>query len=616
MTMKDRRDSKASLWNSIKVGLVSLLVMVIFAYGFQITKVNLEELSSAQRQDSLIRVVRALAKPAFFEYTQSEEVVNAPFYIPCPATGTIPAEGEQLASKPYLVITPACANPGDTIQVEGFNFAGKASGPLRFVPGSDLTNVVTLGRETVVTDSQGHFVASMVLPDRQSTDLQFIRASLHVNVGLPHFTQTAHDTWDKIIETVFLALLATVFGTFLAIPLSFLAARNLMKPVKSTLISISLSALGWPIGIGVGFLIVGGVGTASTMIGSNVWINLASIIVTPVLIWLGIRWAIPQEEIALPRISIRLARMGVIILGVLVAFFGLFQLASLTKTVGTNLEEALGSFGFLGNFLFQIGNIVAILTPAIGGLAAGGALGSFLGRIGQQASEKISGRNLKTINLFLSTIAGSTILVLLGQIINWLYQVGNPLFTLWVPMGAGAFVGLLLAIFIKAKEALSIGMVIYFITRTILNALRSVEALVMAIVFVIAVGIGPFAGVLALGLHTIVSLAKLYSEQVESIMPGPLEAIQATGANRLQTIMYGVIPQIIPPYISYTMYRWDINVRMSTIIGFVGGGGIGFLLQQNINLLNYRAASAQMVAIAVVVASMDYISSVLREKTI
>ena len=138
----------------------------------------------------------------------------------------------------------------------------------------------------------------------------------------------------------------------------------------------------------------------------------------------------------------------------------------------------------------------------------------------------------------------------------------------------------------------------------------------MAIVFVIAVGIGPFAGVMALGLHTIVSLGKLYSEQVESIMTGPVEAVTATGANRLQTIIYGVVPQIVPPYISYTMYRWDINVRMSTIIGFVGGGGIGFLLQQNIRLLNYRGASAQMLAIAVVVASMDYISSVLRERTV
>jgi phosphonate transport system permease protein len=221
---------------------------------------------------------------------------------------------------------------------------------------------------------------------------------------------------------------------------------------------------------------------------------------------------------------------------------------------------------------------------------------------------------VKVFNLIFSTLAGAVLFGLIGQLVEWLYQIGQPAYTLWGPMLIGALLGLALAIFTPAKANLGIGMVIYYITRTILNGLRSIEALVMAIVFVIAVGIGPFAGVIALGLHTIVSLAKLYSEQVESIMAGPLEAIEATGANRLQTIIYAVIPQIIPPYISYTMYRWDINVRMSTIIGFVGGGGIGFLLQQNINLLNYRAASAQMLAIAVVVASMDYISSVMREK--
>ena len=146
-------------------------------------------------------------------------------------------------------------------------------------------------------------------------------------------------------------------------------------------------------------------------------------------------------------------------------------------------------------------------------------------------------------------------------------------YTIWGPALIGGVIGLALAIFTNPKDTLPTGLVIYYVTRTFLNGLRSIEALVIAIVFVIAVGIGPFAGMMALALHTIVSLAKLYSEQVESIMAGPLEAIQATGANRLQTIIYAVVPQIVPPYISYTMYRWDINVRMSTIIGFVGGGG-------------------------------------------
>ena len=158
------------------------------------------------------------------------------------------------------------------------------------------------------------------------------------------------------------------------------------------------------------------------------------------------------------------------------------------------------------------------------------------------------------------------------------------------------------------------GDVLYNVTRTILNALRSIEPLIMGIVFVIWVSIGPFAGVLALTLHSIASLGKLYSEQIESIDLGPIEAIQSTGATRLQTIIYGVVPQIIPPYISFTMYRWDINVRMSTIIGFVGGGGIGFLLQQQINLLRYDQAGVAVLAIAIVVSILDYLSASIRER--
>jgi phosphonate ABC transporter permease subunit PhnE len=614
--MKNKKDNKASVWKSLKVGAIALLVMIILAYGFQITRVNLEELSSQQRQDSLIRVMRSLAKPDFFAYDKVEEIVNAPFYLPCPEDGSLPDIPAPDRSGPYVVVTPACANPGDTVTVEGFNFAPNTTGPMRFVPGGDPENVVTLGRDNVKSDSQGYFMSSMELPNRLSTDVQYIRVSLSRNVGAPHFTQSARDTWNKIIETVFLALLATVFGTLIAIPLSFFAARNLMKPVKSPLLSIALTLLGWPVGIAVGFLVVRFLGNFSDSTGVNIWVNLGTFVVSAGIIWFALRWAVPPEELVAPPALLRIARLVVLFLAVAVGFYGLFQLDSFMMTVGTKLKVALGSFGFMGNFLFQTGDIIRLLTPVLGGLAAGGVVGSFLGRIGERTSERIPLKSLKVFNLIFTSLAGATILTLLGQLIEWLYQIGHPLYTLWGPMAFGALLGLLLAVFSKPKEPLPIGMAIYFITRTFLNALRSVEALIMAIVFVIAVGIGPFAGVLALGLHTIVSLAKLYSEQVESIMSGPLEAIEATGANRLQTIVYAVIPQIVPPYISYTMYRWDINVRMSTIIGFVGGGGIGFLLQQNINLLNYRGASAQMVAIAVVVASMDYVSSVLREKTV
>ncbi len=138
-----------------------------------------------------------------------------------------------------------------------------------------------------------------------------------------------------------------------------------MKTVKSPLTSISLSVLGWPIGILLGFVAVRGVGNFSAVIGSNVWVNLASIIVSPALAWLGLRWALPQEEITRPSQGMRFARLGVILLVVLVSFYGLFQLANLAMSIGQTLEAVLGSFSFLGYFLFQVGDIVAIITPAL-----------------------------------------------------------------------------------------------------------------------------------------------------------------------------------------------------------------------------------------------------------
>ena len=197
---------------------------------------------------------------------------------PARAMGLTRNRPRKILPATYLVITPACANPGDTIQVEGFNFPANASGPLRFVPGSEPGNTVTLGRETVETDSEGHFIGTMVLPERPAEEVQYIRVSPSRNVGAPRFSQSAKDTWDKIVETVFLALLATVAGTVIAIPLSFLAARNLMKPVKSPLLSISLSLLGWPAGIAVGLVIVRWVESLSSLAGTNIWINLASFV--------------------------------------------------------------------------------------------------------------------------------------------------------------------------------------------------------------------------------------------------------------------------------------------------------------------------------------------------
>ena len=158
--------------------------------------------------------------------------------------------------------------------------------------------------------------------------------------------------------------------------------------------------------------------------------------------------------------------------------------------------------------------------------------------------------------------------------------------------------------------------VLYVVIRTILNFTRSIEALIMAIIFVIIVGLGPFPGMIALTIHTTAALGKLYSEVVEGIDPGPIEAIKATGANWFQIVRYAVVPQIVPPFTALTIYRWDINVRSSTIIGFVGGGGIGFFLWQWIILQDFRAVGTTFVAIAVVVIILDFFSARIRERLV
>jgi len=160
----------------------------------------------------------------------------------------------------------------------------------------------------------------------------------------------------------------------------------------------------------------------------------------------------------------------------------------------------------------------------------------------------------------------------------------------------------------------SVGKVVYFFTRTVLNITRSYEPLVLATVFALWLTFGPFAGVLALSIVTIASLGKLFSEAVENIDPGSLEAVYATGANPAQVILYAVVPQIIPDFISYIIYHWDINVRISTILGFVGGGGIGYYLNQRINVLEYRRAGTAIWAIVAVVWAMDFFSAEIRKK--
>jgi phosphonate transport system permease protein len=157
---------------------------------------------------------------------------------------------------------------------------------------------------------------------------------------------------------------------------------------------------------------------------------------------------------------------------------------------------------------------------------------------------------------------------------------------------------------------------LYYISRALLNILRSIEALLYVVIFVFWVGIGPFAGMLALAITSFALIGKLFSEAIENIDPGPIEAIAATGADRLQVISYAILPQIVPPFVSYLLYQWDINVRMATIIGFAGGGGIGLTLTTFFGSLQYHKAGTVVAFIVIVVALMDFASAKLRQSLV
>lgn len=160
------------------------------------------------------------------------------------------------------------------------------------------------------------------------------------------------------------------------------------------------------------------------------------------------------------------------------------------------------------------------------------------------------------------------------------------------------------------------GRFVYTVLRGLMSIFRSIEPIVWAIVFLVWVTSrhASFAGVLALWIHSIADLTKLYAERLESIDEGLIEAITATGAHRLQVLRYGVVPQIVNPYISFTLYRFDINVRMATVVGLVGAGGIGQRLIAYLSGQRYPSAGTVMLLIVIAVWAIDYLSSRLRSK--
>jgi phosphonate transport system permease protein len=196
---------------------------------------------------------------------------------------------------------------------------------------------------------------------------------------------------------------------------------------------------------------------------------------------------------------------------------------------------------------------------------------------------------------------------------DWKFYVSEMLVTVHIAIW-GTFLAILFGIPLSLLASNNVAPVwVVQPVRRLMDACRAINELVFAVLFVVAVGLGPFAGVMAIFVHNLGIISKLFSEAVEASDPRPVEGIRATGATRLQEVIYGIVPQVLPLWLSYGLYRFESNVRSATVLGIVGAGGIGQLLFENIRGFYYAETAAIMIVMVVTVAIIDMISQRLRK---
>lgn len=158
--------------------------------------------------------------------------------------------------------------------------------------------------------------------------------------------------------------------------------------------------------------------------------------------------------------------------------------------------------------------------------------------------------------------------------------------------------------------------IIFWLSRAVLNFFRAINEIIFGLIFVSAVGLGPFPGVLAIAVHSAGMLGKFFAEAIENVDRGPIEALEATGSKRIQVIIYAIIPQVMPQFVAYCLYRFEVNVRAAAVLGVVGAGGIGFELITNMRLFDFQNLVIILLTIYVTVVGIDSLTTKLRSKII
>lgn len=722
-------------WQKLLIVLAIAIGVLIYSYGWAVTEIDLAEPQEEQRQTNVTRALRELLSPRIFEQDRERTEFDAPFLMDC-STGDAPVSADANSSETVVIIEPTCSAANEIITVQVINGVPGADARIRWVPPADEDGearerpleIIETEREDLVLDGNGGFTGTIEVPRIRGGDgeIHTLRVLVAIPSGPIQLSETANLVIDRMIQTIFMALVATTVAIPIAAVISFFAAQNLMRRLRLSVGSMLMAFIMFSVGVWLGVSLLKVIGQWGLTVGRGdvfapVGALMAFLIPTIVIVaavFLLARIAATNAPDKRGSQGNSLLQAASSVITALVFIFSIGALGGLgllggeqimnfgdsfrpddVSNIGTLLNSALATGVWsVGNLLMILGTLIELFIPVIAGVITGFAMAGLASTLLGTTLRRLRGTISHVLAAIMGAISGAillaflssfalwaallgilppliagiigggillqllkrfvfpkkghvqiktrlqqlveTIVFIVGMVavfvfmFNWLNigrslvdgtlppQVPAMLFGIELPMTVymynaaliGAILGAIGGGLAGLHGVFPLGNMLYTTSRTSLNVIRSIEPLIMGLVFVIWVGIGPFAGVLALTLHSIAALGKLYSEQIENIDPGPIEALESTGANQLQTILYAVVPQIIPPYIAFTMYRWDINVRMSTIIGFVGGGGIGLLLQQQINLLRYRDAGVAVLAIAIVVSVLDYASASIRER--
>lgn len=608
-----KQETLSPALHTLRTLVIMVVLFLLFAYATEATEINLDDPQDPKRQETALRALRSLSRPDLFVYSEETRSMDIKVTLPC---GEVIKESTTTSTDGGRVVklSPNCASTTqDKLTAKGTGFRPNTSGILRWYPPGDVATTRAL--TSFSTDSEGNFEVEFTMSDiRPTAEPQRIQVEEKWQTGITGLSEASWVTIEKLTETVLLALLATTVGTIGAIPLSFVASRNLMESVGAPLASIMGGLVTFVAGYYATYWLTAELQLFAAGLNGQPLIQFGAAGVA-----LGVAYAVlsfgpPIFTDEPPPTQQVLINAGRVLVALLAAVLGLSFLAQAGFVASEGLASLLGPFAFVGNFLALLAeffNVIGAWMVAITAACVAYSLGS---HYGQELVLKVPTGAAKVFTAIITILGVFCLVYGIGAFLNWLYMFSNPLlWTFYPAVGLGSAAGLA-SLLVDPKRQMPIGLFAYTFIRSVFNLIRSIEPLVYVIIFAVWVGIGPFAGILSLTIHTAASLGKLFSEQVEGISEGPLEAITATGANRIQTIVFAVIPQIVPPFIAFTLYRWDINVRMSTIIGFGGGGGIGFVLAQAINLLKYREASVMMLGIAIVVIILDYTSSKVRSK--